>query len=32
MSSPKEETMLKVSFPNEKLEALRFYMAEKELH
>jgi hypothetical protein len=31
MSNPKEETTLKVSFPNEKLEALRFYMAEKEL-
>ena len=31
MSNPKEETMLKVSFLNEKLEALRFYMAEKEL-
>lgn len=31
MSNPKEETILKVSFPNEKLEALRFYMAEKEL-
>ncbi len=31
MGNPKEETMLKVSFPNEKLEALRFYMAEKEL-
>mgnify|MGYP000957143385 CR=1 FL=1 len=31
MGNPKEETTLKVSFPNEKLEALRFYMAEKEL-
>lgn len=31
MSNPKEETILKVSFPNEKLEALRFYMTEKEL-
>lgn len=31
MSNPKEEITLKVSFPNEKLEALRFYMAEKEL-
>lgn len=31
MSNPKEETILKVSFPNEKLEALRFYMDEKEL-
>ena len=31
MSNAKEETMLNVRFPNEKLEALRFYMAEKEL-
>ena len=31
MGNPKEKTTLKVSFPNEKLEALRFYMAEKEL-
>ncbi|WP_132996215.1 DUF6103 family protein [Sporanaerobacter acetigenes] len=31
MSDVKEKTILKVSFPNEKLEALRFYMGEKEL-
>lgn len=31
MSAPNEKTLLKVSFPNEKLEALRFYMGEKEL-
>ena len=31
MSAPNEKTLLKVSFPNEKLEALRFYMNEKEL-
>ena len=31
MSDSNEKTILKVSFPNEKLEALRFYMSEKEL-
>lgn len=31
MSAPNEKAVLKVSFPNEKLEALRFYMGEKEL-
>ena len=31
MSVPNGKTLLKVSFPNEKLEALRFYMNEKEL-
>lgn len=31
MSDSNEKTILKVSFPNEKLEALKFYMSEKEL-
>lgn len=31
MSDSNEKTILKVSFSNEKLEALRFYMSEKEL-
>ena len=31
MNNPNEKTILKVSFPNEKLEALSFYMGEKEL-
>lgn len=31
MSVSSEKTTLEVSFPNEKLEALRFYMSEKEL-
>ena len=31
MNDSNEKTILKVSFLNEKLEALRFYMSEKEL-
>ena len=31
MSVSNEKTTLEVSFPNEKLEALKFYMNEKEL-